>query len=410
MTQELKRSILFVGGGIETLPGVKIAKSMGLSVIVSDFNPNAFCAKIADYFLCADTYNVAETLEAVKRFCNEYGAIDAVMCMATDVPLTAAIIAEELGIPGIPTASARIVSDKVLMKDTFKSHSIPIPWYKEIKSFSDFMNTVEKQSFPLILKPVDSRGARGVLFLNNNIDLKWAYETSLSYSPSARIMLEQFLSGPQISTEALVVSGKVYTVGFSDRNYEFLEKYSPHIIENGGDLPSFLSNKDKKNIIAAFEKTAVALKIYNGVIKGDMVLCNGSPYVIEVATRLSGGYFCSHEIPINTGVEFVKLAIQIALGSDIATRLLTPIRNQAVSQRYFFPTPGTVTNIFVPEWIRSNPNIELLEIRSKVGDTILETTHHPSRAGLVITKGETRSDAISLAEKVVKSIEIQTRQ
>ena len=66
-------------------------------------------------------------------------------------------------------------------------------------------------------------------------------------------MVESFLFGPQISTEALVVNSKVYTIRVSDRNYEFLDKYSPHIIENGGDLPSFLSNEDQRQIICAFE-------------------------------------------------------------------------------------------------------------------------------------------------------------
>ena len=132
-----------------------------------------------------------------------------------------------------------------------------------------------------------------VFYVLEGIDLKWAYDTAMSYSPSNRIMVESFLFGPQISTEALVVNSKVYTIGVSDRNYEFLDKYSPHIIENGGDLPSFLSNEDQRQIICAFEKSAPALGIENGVIKGDMVLHEGKPYIIEIAARLSGGYFCS---------------------------------------------------------------------------------------------------------------------
>ena len=167
---------------------------------------------------------------------------------------------------------------------------------------------IEQKKLPLIIKPVDSRGARGVLRLNRETDLQWAFDTALSYSPTNRVMIERYLDGPQISTEALVIDGQVYTLGVSDRNYEFLEKYSPHVIENGGCLPSNLPPKDLDKVICVFEKTAGALGIENGVIKGDMVLHGGEPFIIEVAARLSGGYFVL-EIPLNTGVDFVAAAI-----------------------------------------------------------------------------------------------------
>ena len=324
--------------------------------------------------------------------------------MATDVPLTVASIAKEFGLAGASVDSAQIVSDKILMKDYFKEHQLPIPWYLEIFKFDDLLDAVNERGLPLIIKPVDSRGARGVLLLSDKVDLKWAYDTSLSYSPSKRVMIEEFLEGPQVSTESLVVNGELYTHGFSDRNYELLAKYAPHVIENGGDLPSILSKEDQIRIKETVEKTGKALKIFNGVIKGDMVLCDGKPFIIEVATCLSGGYFCSHEIPLNTGVEFVRTAIQLAMGDEIEEGSLIAQRNEPVCQRYFFPKPGTLKDITVPDWIHSNPDICLFELRVEIGDVIAEATHHPSRAGLVITTGKTRKEAIYLAQKVVREV------
>lgn len=400
---------MFVGGGIETLPGVETARAMGLSVIVSDKNPNSPCAKFADHFILADTYDIPATIQAVRVFCQEKSSIDGVICMATDVPLTVANVANELGIPGIPVSSAKLVSDKVLMKKCFEANRLPISWYSEINNFEDFINFIKEKGYPLVIKPVDSRGARGVLLITKNIDLKWAYKTSLSFSPSKRVMLEQFLSGPQVSTESLVIDRKVHTIGFSDRNYEYLNKYAPHIIENGGDLPSILPINDQEKIIKVVERTAEALDISNGIIKGDMVLFRDAAYVIEVAARLSGGYFCSHEIPINTGVEFVKLAIRLAMGETIEKSSLVKLKNQAVSQRYFFPEPGIVKDLEIPKWIKDHPRIKLLEVRVNIGDLIPVATHHPSRAGLVITTGENREQAIKLAQKVVKEIKIITQ-
>jgi biotin carboxylase len=402
-------TILFVGGGLETVPGVKIAKRMGLRVVVSDINLHAPCRDYADFFLHADTYNITETINAVRTFCEANGAINGVMCLGSDIPLTVASIAAKFGLPGIPVVSAKIVSDKILMKNCFKENRLKIPWYTEIKSLKELKNIILEYGYPLVIKPVDSRGARGVLLLEDKIDLDWAFKTSLSYSPSSRIMVEEFLDGPQVSTESLVIDGVVSTIGFSDRNYERLKEYSPHIIEDGGDLPSFLSLDEQNKIKSAVELTANALGIRNGIIKGDMVLSNNEAYIIEVATRLSGGYFCSHEIPLNTGVDFVKNAIKIAMGLKLNKNSYKIKKNIPVSQRYFFPNPGKVKQIIIPDWIASETNVKLFELRVSVGDIIPKAVHHPARAGLVITTGVSRKKAIALAKKVVNEVTIITK-
>ena len=137
MTLPHQRTILFVGGGQETSPGIEIAKTYGLNVVVSDLDPNCYCSKLVDHFLLASTYSPTDTLEQAKIFEKKHKKIDAVICMATDVPLTVATVAEGLKIPGIPVSAAELVSDKVLMKDCFKQHDLPIPWYQEIASVAE---------------------------------------------------------------------------------------------------------------------------------------------------------------------------------------------------------------------------------------------------------------------------------
>ena len=403
-----RKTILFVGGGVETLPGVELAKSMNLHIVVSDANPKAPCMLHANDCLIADTYNEQDTLAIVKKFHNTRRKIDGVMCMASDVPLTVATVASELKLPGIPVASAKIVSDKLLMKDCFKGAELPIPKYRKIRNLLELQDSIRHFGFPLVIKPVDSRGARGVLKLTNDIDFEWAYSTAKYFSPTGRVMIEEYMTGPQISTESLIVDGEVFTIGFSDRNYEFLEKYAPNMIENGGDLPSCLTISEQSLIRDTVEKTAEALNIKNGVIKGDMVLSNGKPCIIEFAARLSGGYFCSHEIPLNTGIDFVGNAIRIALGEEVNKHELELKLNNAVSQRYFFPNPGKVVKIQIPEWVKNDKRIKMCEIRVEVGDIVPAATHHPSRAGVVICTGSAPEKAKQLAERVINEVVIKT--
>src|SRR6185436_18304318 len=95
-------------------------------------------------------------------------------------------------------------------------------------------------------------------------------------------------------------------------------------IENGGDLPSQLSPEIQAKVKDVVARAAAALGVVDGTVKGDIVVHNGEPYVIELAARLSGGFFCTREIPLNTGVDFIGAAIKVALGEPVSSEDLQP--------------------------------------------------------------------------------------
>jgi biotin carboxylase len=323
--------------------------------------------------------------------------------------MTVSAVAENIGLPGITRASALLAADKLAMKDSFAAFGVPIPWYQPVfepESVRQILNT--RQSC-LVIKPVDSRGARGVLKIDCKSDIDWAFSIAAENSPTGRVMVEAYLKGPQVSTESLVLDGKCFTPGFSDRNYEFLDRFAPNIIENGGDLPSFLSARQQLSIRQLVEDASNALGVTNGVIKGDIVLFQGKPHVIELAARLSGGYFCTHEIPLNTGVNFVEAAIKQCLGDSINTDDLIPKFQKGVAQRFMFPQPGQVVSIDIENWILKDPDIALFEIRVCVGDMVQPAFNHPARAGVVIATGVNREAAIQKAEAAVSAVRIITQ-
>ena len=402
------KTLWVVSGGTEALPGIQLAKKMGLHVVVSDMNPNAPGFSLADDVILASTYDVDATVAAAKRYHKEIRPIDGVICIASDVPLTVTSVAEALGLPGIPVESAKVASDKIAMKVRFKEKGIAIPWFREIYSFEHLSEMIQKRGFPLVIKPVDSRGARGVLRLNAAVDLQWAYNYALSASPTNRVMIEEYLDGPQISTEAILQNGVGITPGFTDRNYEYLERFSPYIIENGGHQPSTLSKQAQETISELAIHAGRALGVETGIIKGDMVYTDEGPKVIEVATRLSGGWFSTDQIPLATGVDFIGAAIHLALGESIALDELIPRYWNGVAIRYFFPPPGRVVAIRNLEKFREVTWIHKLVFFVQPGDLIEEVTNHTKRAGCVITKGSTREEAILRANEVISTVQIET--
>lgn len=401
-------TLLLVGGGIESVPAINKAHSLGLTVVVSDMNDSAPAAQMADFFIEASTYDVEATVTAATRFSEKISKVTGVICVGSDVPLTVATVAKKLRLPGIPIESAIITSDKLLMKKRLSRDLIPLPFFKYVSSFEEVQELMSTSPFDLVQKPVDSRGSRGVLRLSKCTNIEQAFLYSKSFSPTGRVMVEEYLKGKQISSESIVINGVCYTVGLSDRNYEFLDLYAPHIIENGGHLPPLISEAARAEIDIVIQKVSESLGILNGIIKGDLVMDGDKPLVIEVASRLSGGYFCTHEIPLNSGVDLLGMAIKQAIGQKLNESETRPLFNKAVAQRYWFPNPGTVSSIDSLKKYQSHPMVKLLEIRVQPGDIIPQIENHPARAGVVITVGNKIQEAVNLAERIVQDVRINT--
>ena len=391
--RRVTRTLLFVAGGIEAVPAIERAREMGLRVAVSDGSPDAPGMALADVPLVASTYDEAATVEAARRV-----RPDGVICVASDVPRTVAAVARALDLVGPTPEAAVLATDKLAMKRRFAEAGVPVPWFAPVTSAAEL-------SEDMIVKPVDSRGARGVLRLGG-VDPEWAFATARAESPTGRVMAERFLDGPQLSTESLVIGGVAHTVGVADRNYEHLDRFAPYVIEDGGELPAA---HDHAEVAATVQAAASALGIRDGVVKGDIVVHDGRPYVIELAARLSGGYLCTHEIPLSTGVDFVGCAIRVALGEPPDPAELVPRTARGVAQRWLFPEPGRVVAIEGAEAVAARPEVALCEIRVAVGDEVPPVTSHPARAGVVIATGETREEAVAAARDAVAAISIVSR-
>lgn len=397
-----------LSGGPEACPVIERAQQLGLRVVASDFRPDAPGLALADRGVVASVYDPEETLREAQRFAALEGPPDGVLCAAADAPQTASRLAGAFDLPAVSMASAELATDKLAMKERLAEAGVPIPWFHPVHSTEHLRELFRKEGPPLILKPADSRGARGVIRLHEDVDLDWAYEEAKGHSPSGRVLVERFLDGPQVSTESLAFGDHVETPGFADRNYEFLERFSPFVVENGGDLPTRLNREVQAEAREVVRQASVALGLDVGVVKGDLVIHQGRPFVIELAARLSGGYLCSHHIPLSTGVDFLGAAIRQATGETVGPEDLRIQRENGVAQRYLFPKPGRVDAVRGESEVAARADIAMLEVRVAPGDWIEPIQNHPGRAGLVIAQGPDREDAIEAAESAIRALHVET--
>jgi len=399
----MTKRLLILGAGKEQLPAITAAAQHGIRTIALDMNPKAEGAALADEFYPVSTRNIPAILDLVGKYPRK---IDGVMTIASDIPHCVSAAGEQLKVPHIPLSVAQTCINKFAMKEVLAEHGVNVPAFAEIGSVGELAAFIKRVGYPVVVKPVDNSGARGVLRITETVDLDWAFNYARHYSYSGDVQVEQFIEGQQVSTEGLMLGGVFHTTGFADRNYDRLDETVPFMIEDGGDIPTILTDPQKHRVIAEFEKAVAALGIDWGPAKGDMVFGkDGKAYVIEIAARLSGGNFCYDKVPWSTGVDIVDILVDMAVGNPVDPKRFEPTKALATSQRYFFPPPGTIGEIRGLEAARKRDYIRKIDLWVKPGDTIPAAENHPSRVGYVIACAPDRSSAIAAAEGAIRSIE-----
>jgi biotin carboxylase len=131
--------------------------------------------------------------------------------------------------------------------------------------------------------------------------------------------------------------------------------------------------------------------------------------VIELAARLSGGFFCTREIPLNTGVDFIGCAIRVALGENVSASEMEPKRQQPVIQRYAFPKPGRVVDVRGADAAKKLPGVQDVIVTARPGDVIPPAGDKRPSAAMILATGSSRNEALAAARAGLSAIEIETR-
>jgi biotin carboxylase len=404
----MKKTLLVLGAGPDQVFMIKTAKAMGLRVLTVDMNPKSRGFQVADDFAVISTRDISALCTFLDDYQRRGHRIAGVTTMGSEIPDVIATLSGYLGTPGISPESARIATDKHEMKLRFQKKKIPIPWFREISSVKDLRQAVFDQGYPLVVKPIDRSGSRGVFLLDETSDLENLFAKSKSFSYSGRVQVEKFLSGLQISTETIMYQGKGVTPGFADRNYDLMPQFLPQIMENGGWMPSILSDGKRRQVEDLVIRASLALGVTDGVTKGDVVMTEEGPKMIEMAARLSGGDFCESLVPLSIGINYVEAAIKIAIGEEPDFGALKPKFQQAVVNRYFFPGPGRLLHIEGVEEVQKQAWIKKLEFWYNIGDEIPLLLSHAHRFGVFIAVGQSRQEVDERADWVYRKIRIIT--
>lgn len=391
--KELMRKILIIGASLLQLPAILKAKEMGFYVGVVDYNPDAVGIKYADEFFNVSTIDTEGILETAKSFQPK-----GIMTLATDMPMCAiASVTRELNLPGISVESALKATDKGEMIQAFKEHGVDIPWFYIVKNLDKLEAISENITFPCIVKPVDNAGSRGVILVNDSTELNNAYKYSKTHSRNGTVIIEEFMTGNEVSVETMAINGEIHILAITDK----ITTGPPHFVEMGHSQPSQLPEAVLQKVKNLTVKAMQALCINNGPAHVEIMITPSGPKMIELGARMGGDCITSHLVPLSTGIDMVKATIELAVGE---TPDLTPKFNKGSAIRYFNVKPGIIQKITVMEEVEKIPGIKEIVFTKGVGETATQIQSSTDRLGYVVAQGETEELSVQLCEKALIGI------
>ncbi len=395
-------TIMILGAGLMQIPAIKIAKNEGWKVICADGNKNAPAVNDVDLFLHIDLRDKIG-LEIAARELQENEGLDGVFTAGTDFSASVAWIAEKLDLPGISYFTALNATDKIRMRRCFESNKVSSPRYVEISEDMDYQKEISSMKYPLVVKPVDNMGARGVRRIDNDSELNDAVTNAINFSRTERAVVEEFISGEEYSIDALVHNGEITIYGLAERHIYF----PPFFIEMGHTMPAEIEYKKRMEIENEFFKGVKALGIDNGAAKGDILYSENGPVIGEIAARLSGGYMSGWTFPYSSEKESLKGAMEIALGLN-PEKYNGEYKKTAV-ERAFLSIPGTVESIENIETAYNIENVKDLFLRIEKGDQVSFPVNNVEKCGNIISCHKKRELAIASAENACAQILIRLK-
>ena len=381
------------------LPAIRIAREKGWHVIVADGNPEAPGRKQANRFEQVDLKDLDGMYQAAL-FHKEKRGLDGVFTAGTDFSTTVAYVAEKLSLPGIPYEVALTASDKERMRSCFREKNIPSPRFWSLSSMDDLQEIRGELTYPLVVKPVDNMGSRGIRKVSDGEELHKALPEAFRFSRSGKVIIEEYISGPEFSTDAVVWDGKIRMCGFADRHIYF----EPYFVELGHTMPTDLDADTRRSIEEVFFMGIEAIGITRGAAKGDIKLSAKGPIIGEIAARLSGGYMSGWTFPYHSGVEVTEAALNIAVGDPPGN--LEPRKNLVAAERAFISIPGTVKDLLGEKNARTIPGIQEVFLTTARGDSVCFPTNNVQKCGNVIALNDKRKDAVKTAQQGTISMQV----
>ena len=388
MTMYTKK-ILIIGAGFLQAYVIKKAKELGYYTYAVDGS------ETAPGFQYADEYAVIDIVD--QQACLAYAKekqIDGVLTAATDYGvLTSSYIASELKLKGLNYNIAKIIKNKYQVQQLLYKKGVTNSPCFELSSHDEIEEIKDRIKYPIIVKPCDGSGSRGINKVESEQDLASSVEQALKSSISKKCIIEPFIAGKEYGAEFFVYKDNIYDLIVMKKKMT----NEPYYAELGHS--NCLNEVIKNKVIKKAHQIINALGINFGSVNMDFIVDNETVHMVDIGARMGGNLIGSHIIPYSNGIDYMKIMIEASVGDQFECNLKF---NRAISTRIITLDTGIVQSIDI-EKINSIDCLYKI-VLPKAGSHVHSYRSNLDGCGYVVCTGNNESEAEFNADNALKII------
>ena len=391
--------LVAVTAGRWQIHGIQEAKAAGLRVIAVDADPNAEGFLYADVKLSMDLSDHANVIEALRGLNkNICGAVS--FCSEAGMSL-AGKIRETFDLPGPRSELCRRLLEKSEQRRIWSESGIPGPCWKVFRTAYAALAALESFGFPLVVKPTDSSGSRGVTKLESGRDdLEDAIARAFQFSNSGEIIIESYMDGTEFTVETFGTNGKIYLLAVTEKK---------KVPNTRGTVANELATPNRSaDVMELIGQTVISSLNALGYVEGPghsevILLKDGSLGLVEVAGRGGGFMVFDKLVPAASGVNIARCTALQAVGLEVGPIEVMP---DAVVLRFFPSLPGRLKSIEGFDLANHVAGVEA-GCFVKVGDVFSEAIADGDRLGYLLSRAETPQRAREQADEAERQVRFE---
>ena len=397
-----QKKLMLLGGLRYLLPVIEEAHKMGIYVITADYLPNNIAHKYSDEYCNVSIIDKEAVLKTAQEL-----KIDGILSHAVDPGVViAAYVAEKMGLPfQCSYEAACILQDKSKFRQFLHDNGFNCPNAKGYTNAEDALKDVDYFNWPVIVKPVDSAGSKGVTKVEKKEDLPSAIDFALSCSIGKHFIIEDFLDkvGAQSSADIFTVDGKLVYPAYSDQLFDSnaANPYTPAI----EIWPASMEQKYQDDLTNQLQRLVTLLDMKTGIYNVESRVCsNGKTYIMEVSPR-GGGNRIAELQDMATGQSLIRAEICKALSLPLE-EISSPVYD-GVWCNYIVHSDkeGTLESFDIDEQFRKK-YVKDEGLIVKRGDHIVPFNGANNSLGTLFLRAENREEMDSILENVHNYVKI----
>lgn len=392
----MSKSVLVLAASVYQLDAIRTAIRLGYRTVTVDNRPANPGHAMADACYDVDTTDLAGVLDVARR-----ERVDGIISPCTDVAVpTAAYVAGQLGLPGVPYASTLVTCSKVRFREFLGSEGFACP--KAIPIDAAFVPPDGLFDRRWVIKPNRSSGSKGVLIVDSAPALAASLASSLAFDPEGRGVLEECVEGHHGTCEGFLCDGRIEFSLLLDRE----TAAPPYVATHGHRVPTSLPDPDVRRTLGTIDAVLARLGIVDGPFDCDFVVRRDDVVLLEISPRL-GGNSIAPLLRVSTGVDLTEASIRAACGESPAFPPSVAVQPAGLALLGAARSGALAYDADAVARLRGQPWVHHLEFDVEPGAPVEPFIDGRRRVGEALVTGATRAEVDARVDELRREIDIR---